>query len=369
MSTSATGRRVPRLAGIDLARGVALVLMFVAHVAPSDGPLRVLLLSEFLTAPLFAMLVGIGADLAQDRVAPVLGARAFLGRQLIRAAALVALGWWLAQSLAQIVIVLVPLGLLMVVCLPLAQVRTRWLAGLGVLFTVVALALPMVVARLGPGAIGPGSWGEVAGRLGGWGPYRMTAFIAYAIAGMLLVRWLQSVRARPGRVLIAGLAAAVAMGLLLVATNVAGVVEVHAYDGTAPETLGNLCGSASIVLLCSWLAAQSWFLRLPRRLVDLLVAPGQMTLTLYCWQVVVLHWHGLVRPGERDDSWTMLVLLAGSSAALSTLWRLMTWTGLGERVSRGLHRGPVEGVVEGLAGALFPHPRMSLPQPRMSPRS
>lgn len=43
-----------RLVWPDAARGVAVLSMFVAHVAPGGG---VILLSEFLTAPLFALLV------------------------------------------------------------------------------------------------------------------------------------------------------------------------------------------------------------------------------------------------------------------------------------------------------------------------
>lgn len=45
-----------RLTWPDLARGVAVVSMLVAHTAPVGGILN---LSEFLTAPLFAMIVGV----------------------------------------------------------------------------------------------------------------------------------------------------------------------------------------------------------------------------------------------------------------------------------------------------------------------
>ena len=46
---------------MDAARGVAVISMFVAHTAPSNGTADVLYLSEFLTFPLFALLVGVGA--------------------------------------------------------------------------------------------------------------------------------------------------------------------------------------------------------------------------------------------------------------------------------------------------------------------
>ncbi|WP_447646028.1 hypothetical protein [Nocardioides zeae] len=58
-TTTGAGPRVRDL-GIDAARGLALVSMFVAHFAPTAGPGGVLDLSEYLTAPLFAFLIGWG---------------------------------------------------------------------------------------------------------------------------------------------------------------------------------------------------------------------------------------------------------------------------------------------------------------------
>ena len=52
-----------RLVWVDVARGLALVSMFLAHAAPSGGPGGALHLTEFLTAALFAALVGVGAAL------------------------------------------------------------------------------------------------------------------------------------------------------------------------------------------------------------------------------------------------------------------------------------------------------------------
>ena len=51
-----------RDARVDMLRGLALVSMFVAHCAPDDGPFRLAALTEFATAPLFALLIGISAS-------------------------------------------------------------------------------------------------------------------------------------------------------------------------------------------------------------------------------------------------------------------------------------------------------------------
>ena len=49
-----------RFVGVDLARGLAVVFMIFAHTSPSaiDIP------TEYLTAPLFALLIGVGLELA-----------------------------------------------------------------------------------------------------------------------------------------------------------------------------------------------------------------------------------------------------------------------------------------------------------------
>ncbi|CAM4123694.1 hypothetical protein [Helcobacillus massiliensis] len=53
--------------------------MVIAHTAPSDGPARILITSEFLTAPLFALLVGAGTGRTEPvraavRIADAMGA-------------------------------------------------------------------------------------------------------------------------------------------------------------------------------------------------------------------------------------------------------------------------------------------------------
>lgn len=154
-------------------------MMATAHVAPGDGPLRVLLTTEFLTAPLFAMLVGCGAQLSANREAPCRTTTT-----VIRGAALVGLGLLLDLSSAQVVIVLVHLGLLTWLCLPLSRARTPLLVAAGVLVGILALLLPMATVALGPmSAVTP-----VLGAAGGTGPYRLAAMLLYAVVGMLMMR-------------------------------------------------------------------------------------------------------------------------------------------------------------------------------------
>lgn len=348
-----------RLLALDVARGLAVLMMFAAHVAPSDGPLRILLTTEFLTAPLFALLVGCGAQLARHRHHRTGAGRqvAGAGRQVVRALGLIALGVLLMLSSAQVVIVLVHLGVLALLCIPLARCRTSVLTGWAVLAGLAALVLPMVTAAYGAGLRGPGADGgelllRAVAALGGAGPYRLAAFVLYACAGMLLMRALAGREpggaARGWKVTgMAGLGALALMAALLIAPNLLGLFGVHAYDGTPAETLGNLAGAAGIVMLC-WAVFEGPIGDvLPEMLQRLLAAPGQMALTLYSLQALILHTYVVLSGGARDDHWWMLALLIGSSLGLAWLWQ-----GLGAVLSTARHlppamrRGPIEGFID-----------------------
>lgn len=328
--TAVPGRRI----GVDLARTAALALMVIAHVAPGDGPARILLVSEFLTAPLFALLVGAGAQLGED------GARRHRAvRSLVRALCLVVLGAALAQSSAQVVIVLGHLGVLTALCIPLVRCRTRTLA----LLLPAVLAAAWLLPPLHRAALAEAAAGSPLGSLlvrvlalaGGEGPYRLAAMAACALAGILLIRHLTSRQPGAGHVLLAGGGALGVFAALVIAPNVLGILEVHAYDGTPAEITGDLAGAAGVLLLC-WGAAD-----LAPRALGVLAVPGTMSLTLYTAQVLVLHLFSVLSDGRRDDSWPMLLGLLLAGALLAALWRRS-----GPRATAA--RGPLEGLV-GLA--------------------
>lgn len=342
-----------RLDALDIARAIAIVLMLVAHTAPSDGPARILITSEFLTAPLFALLVGAAAQVSAERAT----ARSAL-RTLVRAAVLAAIGLLLAQSGAQVVIVLVPLAVLTALCIPLVRLPSAVLALVVAGGVVVTPLLAAAVRAPGASAVaagetqgGPSALLPLLGALGGLGPYRLSAFLAYAAAGMLLMRVLH--RNAPGRVLPVAVGAVCLLGvmlLLLVAPNVLGLFEVHAYDGTLAETAGDLAGAAGILLGCWWLQ-ETVTVRLPERTRALLRAPGSMALTLYTLQILVLHLFTVLRPGEADDSWAMMIGLIVGLLGFAAAWRAL----LGDRdgaQGRAWRRGPVETIGDGIVGLL-----------------
>lgn len=348
-----------RLLFVDWARGAAYVLMVIAHVAPGDGPARILLVSEFLTAPLFALLIGVGAQLSWSTSGEH-GWRYVL-REAVRAVLVIALGLLLMRSAASVLIVLVHLGVLMLLCLPLVRLRTNVLVGAAILALVLAVAVPSLYRGLivGHGAATTASEPNVfvtaLGLIGGTGSYRMTGFLLCAVLGMLAIRALQSGKGAWWRGALVSAGAFAVMLALLVAPNLLGLYKVHAYDGTPSEQIGVASGALGI-LLAMWALERSPLGRaLPSSVAQLLAAPGQAALTLYALQILVLHVYQVNNPLVRDDHWWMLALLVVLGAGFAMVWQTM-FIALARRAPRALRwmRGPLEGLIHEVEDVLAP---------------
>ncbi|MET7714483.1 DUF418 domain-containing protein [Streptomyces sp. NPDC005407] len=156
--TSSTGR----LIGLDLARGLAILGMFAAHVGPEPsvgGPLGwVMEAARGRPAALFALLAGFTLVILTGRPEPRTGraGRQAVGRVLIRSAILIALGYALIALDTDIDVILAAYGLLFVLALPLYRLRAATLA---VIAAAAALVLPQVlyVIRI---AVENGNWAD-----------------------------------------------------------------------------------------------------------------------------------------------------------------------------------------------------------------
>lgn len=328
-----------RFLGFDVARGIALVLMFVAHTAPGDGPARILMVSEFLTAPLFATLMGCGIALGARHVTT--GGRAgWLASQWVRAALLFLLGVALMPLYTGVYVVLMHLALVVLV-VPLL-VRLPWWARLA---SAAALATASVISTSMMEHTASGGLLQLVGS----GPYFPFAFLAYGLVGTLLVdfhtSWGQLTHRRRIAVTTGVAGAALALMLaLIVAPNLLGH-PVHAYEGSALETAGNLAGSVGIIIAC-WLLddlvpASAGTTR------QLLAAPGRATLTLYVLQSGLLRlW--VETTGTGDDSWLVLGGLVVVAVALAVVWQEAMRRVGPSGLWHGFRHGPVEGI-EGAA--------------------
>ncbi|WP_409480485.1 hypothetical protein [Micrococcus luteus] len=335
-----------RLVWVDVARGLALVSMVVAHTAPTGGPGGVLHLSEHLTAPLFAALVGVGARLEAEW----LGRGRAVPRALVRAAALFGAVWLTGHFGAAVVNVLAHLAVLTVVmallaALPLgAHLVLALLSGGGGLL-LAATPTADVVDRLAPAAQALGLHRPA---LTPWvsafltdGPYRLPLFLAWALLGAVLVATVHgTTTAAPARsARLTGLAwaaggIALAGVVLALSRTRTGAAPVP-YTATPAEALLDTGLVLTVLGACAAL--------MPRRCA-LLAVPGAMTLSVYVAHLWYLGWVLRLGPGPwrsatgTDDTWFNVTVLIAGSLLLPLLWRAIVQLG-------PFRAGPLEGLV------------------------
>ncbi len=320
--------RTARLAGLDLARGLAVVSMLVAHLSPVGGVLDV---SEYLTAPLFAVVIAVAMGVQLDRRHP--GVIPFLVATVQRGLVLVVLGLVLQLLYGQVDVVLPYLGVLVLVLGPLALVLHR--------APVLTLGLAAGGAVLGPlvtqrvreaasaataaGDPWPGPVSDLAQWLATGSAYRLTSFLPMALGGLALAAVVRRVgRGRWGWaaavVLVAASGAAYAVGT----TTPEGAAP---YSGTSAEVLGATLLAASVVVASFVLVDQVGQLG-AAKVLDPVLAAGRVALTAYTVQILWLALVALVRgAGLPDDTWA--VLLSSTTVVLGTSWALDRWWGTG----------------------------------------
>lgn len=325
--------------------------MVSAHTNPNDGPGRIFLTTEFLTAPLFALLVGAGVQLsaARDPSWP-----RFMGAQLLRALALGLLSVVLTQLYGSVVVVLAALAALTVLCslvvkapswviaslIPVAIALTPLLAHAATRVPIIADASPSVEAQLL-------LWSSQ-------GPYHFPAFVAYGGAGMLIARYVRAHQPmqRAGALLACGVLLLGAMLSFLIIPNVQGY-GVHAYEGSLLETLGNLSGVCGILAILLGLEAagainDSPLSRYYRRLTAPLRSLGRASLSMYALHIVLLRlWVTLTH--RSDNAWIVtigsLLLMSAATWAWQTFFASRASASTIMRPHRRrLNDGPLEGI-------------------------
>ena len=329
-----TGRRDLR---VDAVRGVALVSMYVAHCAPTAGPGHVLTLSEYATYPLFALLVGVGAELG-----PRSGRASWVG-PLVRGAVLIAAAQVVEGWGALIFIVLAHLGVLTWLAAPLARAPSPVVAGVGLGSLLVAPHLYQLTSGWSDTTFpGGDSTLRLARFLVADWPYQIVAMVFFASVGILLTRYvLRPTRFTHAQRLLAGVVGGVAAEVWI-GLHEAGAFAMEAYD----VTYRVLTFDALLVVAITLVVAGAAGL-LPAASAPL-AAMGGMSLSLYCLQVRWLAYdvHTL-HPGASDDSWLNVALLVLGSAALALIWRAVVRV---EPWRRGPIEGPVAAVVRKLSG-------------------
>ncbi len=316
-----SGRASARLAGLDLARGVAVLSMLIAHLSPVGGPVNI---TQNLTAPLFALVIGasMGLRLERRRPAPAV----FVADNAVRGLVLVALGVALQQLYDQIDVVLPYLGLLVVVLAPLAlllrslPVLTLGLAAAGAVLSPLAMSRTREYLATSGGTVG-----EVQRTLLEWVAagysYRLTALLPMALGGLALATVLPRSGQPPRGYGVAALLFGSSLAAYLI--GYASADGARAYSGTTAEIVGATmlaAGSVVTAFLLVELGRDRWL----GPVLGPLLATGRLALTAYTLQVLLLAGIGVLRGGAPDDGWAMLggavVVVIGACWALDRWW-------------------------------------------------
>lgn len=368
-----------RLAGVDAARGVALLGMMAVHVVPPlrpDGSVSTaFLVAAGRSSALFALLAGVGLALLAGGVNRRTGRDLTRVRLavLVRAALLVLIGLMLGTLESGVAVILVYYGLLFALAVPFLALGARVLAGLAVGVAVVVPALSHLLRPQLPAAslavpttdFFDRAWLESLSELTLTGYYPVLPWLTYLLAGMAV----GSLRLRdPGvaaRLLVGGLLLAV--GARVVSALLLGPLGgLDALRALRPELVGLPLDTALTVGLFGTTPTDSWWwlavaaphtaapldlatttgsslavlgllllvLRRPHVWAEPLVAVGGMPLTLYTLHVVLLA-GPLPRTVPGAYLWHVLV-----AVGVAVPWRRLVGQGplelLTQRVSRGV---------------------------------
>lgn len=355
--TRATAK--PRLLGLDLARGLAVLGMFVAHTAATgavgDGSsARDLLLGLADGRPsiLFALLAGISLGILTGRPAPYTGDDAVRARVrvLVRAVILLGVAGVLAMLDSQVAIILAFYSAWFMIVLPFVQRSTSWIFTAAVLIAVFGPLLRLFIETAAPVLglyleTGDPNQFFVATLVSGF--YPGLAYLAIVFAGLGLSRLDLAARAVQLNMVAAGALLALIgygvglVGLILVGDDLdPGLTSVEAGAGLDTAALGQLViatphsgttwellGSGGVAI-----AVTGLLLMLPARAgwaLAPLAAVGSMSLTAYSAHVAVL---GMFPQMVSSASlWPAVGLVVGA-LILCWAWRAAFGRGPLERV-------------------------------------
>ncbi|WP_436844688.1 DUF418 domain-containing protein [Streptomyces longwoodensis] len=372
--TPSTGR----LIGIDLARGLAVLGMYAAHVGPAPsvgGPLGFSLeLARGRSSALFALLAGFSLVLITGRPHPRTGraGRQAVARIVIRSVVLIALGFALTALDTDVDVILAFYGLIFLAVLPLYRLRARTLT---VVAAAGALVMPQLLYVIRQ-SIDNGDWADT---VIGWDPlarisdtdgivellftgeYPVLTWMPFMIAGMAVARldlarrgirawlalaggglavlgyggsWLALSLVPNARTAIAaatdGDSGASAwwsdtIGYLIDHTPAAWLLVGAPHSQTTFSILGNT--GVALVVVAACVAATDRLSRLTR-LVAPVSAVGMISLTAYVLHILVIRAVGM----EEETVPALIALLAFMATAMlfASLW------------TRHFRRGPLE---------------------------
>jgi uncharacterized membrane protein len=329
-----------RIFGIDLARGLAILGMFVIHAAPAltDGSFldRLFLLSEHQRAQvLFAVLDGIALGLLTGGVTrtPVGPARGAKRREIVvRAVFLVALGLILTSLGSRVIVILDYYGVYFFLTLPVLFLRSRWLVSLGAVLLVAGpwmreLALQAPVAIITQ----PGPLHQVSEWLF-TGTYPACIWLGYVYIGLAVARLGLTDRAVLVRVFAIGAVVMVACyvpAFLLHHRVAEPFYQSLLYAGSTGFALALVTFAIFVTTSgIRWLATSSRFVFIP------VAAMGALPITVYSLHVLYLAIVDHFTTLGVSQPWPVFWVLVLGALLFATLWHFLLGKGPLERLVR-----------------------------------
>lgn len=345
-----------RLAGIDLARGLAIIGMLAAHLLDTvpwswTDPATWTAIADGRSSIMFATLAGVSIGIVTGGAVPMAGPalRTARGRLAVRAAVLYVIGIVLIATGVPVYVILPAYAILFLLGIPFTGLHARPLL---IIAAGIAVAMPPVQAWLDRRPFWDTPVGGDVALLLGW-HYPFLVWIAFILAGMGLARADLRELGTQLWMLAAGTALAVVGYGVDAVSGADDLQEIMSLQGAVwtarPHSTGILevVGSGGFAIAA--IAACLLLCRTPLVWVVLpLRAAGAMPLTAYVAQLVVWAVWAVAALGRADDLdgfralepfWPItLGILAGC-----TLWTLLLGRGPLERLVALLCRLAVPG--------------------------
>ncbi|HEV7950893.1 MAG TPA: heparan-alpha-glucosaminide N-acetyltransferase domain-containing protein [Glaciihabitans sp.] len=330
-----------RIVGVDVARGLAVLGMFAAHLGVSDEfvfgePDTWLDLANGRSSILFAVLAGFSIALISGRIVPVSGVPLVQARIRIfaRAAMIFALGGLLEFLGTQVAVILPAYAVLFVLALPFLTWIPRRLLTLA---AILAVVMPIVLATIRPffelGA--PSAIVDLMIT----GHYPAMIWIVFVLVGLALGRADVSKPATAAKIALTGVALtvvgygiglAVAEPVSATATaplagttmqlgNVAELLTIEPHSGSPFEVIGSTGFVLGVLGVCLLATPYARWVLFP------LASVGAMALTAYSVHIVGIAVHGDI-VGTLDDNSLLLVFVLSALIGCS-LWTLLIGRG------------------------------------------
>ncbi|GAA4287326.1 heparan-alpha-glucosaminide N-acetyltransferase domain-containing protein [Georgenia daeguensis] len=370
-AVAAARPRGPRLVGIDVARGLAVLGMFVAHLG-DDGPdgrhdPAWFVVADGRSAALFALLAGVSLALANGRQVPPAGLTLIRARlaTLVRAGVLLVIGVVLVLLGTPVLVILPAYAAMFVLALPfLGADRRVLLLGAVAAAVVSPTVIFLLTTPLQAGGL------SVAARLTGLddpvelpmdvfatGAYPALVFLTYILLGMIVGRsHLSSTRVQLALLGSGTVLAAAAWGTSRVVLDALGddapplalrLASAGAHEYSTLEVVGNCGTSLAVIGLCLLLTGPASAAgRAGAGVLSPVAATGATSLSVYSFHIVAIFLLG------NDVVWypesnAVLLWFVAIALAAAWLWR------------RFLGRGPLERLVRSAVAAVLgpPPPR------------